>query len=170
MKKSILLSIKAFVNASFLLICLSMPVHSFGQDLDGDGFEEPFDCDDANACSFPGGIEICDNIDNDCDGVVDEDISTLDNDGDGLSQCDGDCDDNNNAINPTATEIPDNGIDEDCNCKDLQTTGVLQLTIDNKMVIGYFDLLGQPCAFEANKILLVQYSDGTYEKINQLEK
>ncbi|WP_437283182.1 putative metal-binding motif-containing protein [Sorangium sp. So ce375] len=53
-------------------------------DLDGDGFRaalpgtipgEPLacgdDCDDASAAAFPGGIEICDGVDNDCDGTID---------------------------------------------------------------------------------------------------
>ncbi|MBT5022998.1 PQQ-binding-like beta-propeller repeat protein [Candidatus Woesearchaeota archaeon] len=30
------------------------------------------DCDDSNANSFPGNPEVCDNIDNDCDGIVDK--------------------------------------------------------------------------------------------------
>ncbi|WP_437805046.1 MopE-related protein [Sorangium sp. So ce1078] len=53
-------------------------------DIDGDGFRaslpgtipgEPLacgdDCDDSSAAAFPGGNEICDGVDNDCDGTVD---------------------------------------------------------------------------------------------------
>lgn len=53
-------------------------------DLDGDKHKSPRpgfapgapgscgdDCDDTNAASFPGNPEMCDGIDNDCDGVVD---------------------------------------------------------------------------------------------------
>lgn len=43
-------------------------------DADGDGFTiAQGDCDDEDGMSYPGGDEICDGADNDCDGLVDED-------------------------------------------------------------------------------------------------
>ena len=41
-------------------------------DGDGDGFIEPADCDDANAAVFPGALELCDGLDNDCDAATSE--------------------------------------------------------------------------------------------------
>ena len=42
-------------------------------DADQDGVDACEDCDDSDPGIFPGAAEICDGLDNDCDGVIDED-------------------------------------------------------------------------------------------------
>lgn len=97
-------------------------------DRDGDGYGDKFgamyattqvmgyvsnsdDCNDLNAAISPATIELCDLIDNNCDGQIDE---GFDQDMDGFTSCNGDCDDTNPLINPGALEIC-NGADENCN-------------------------------------------------------
>jgi Putative metal-binding motif/Secretion system C-terminal sorting domain len=112
-----------------------------GIDMDNDGFDVTDDCDDNNSAIYPDAPELCDGLDNDCDSDIDEDLTVNtyyeDNDGDdygnedetlqscetsaptGYSANGDDCDDDNSGINPAATEIPNNGIDEDCDGADL---------------------------------------------------
>ncbi len=102
------------------------------------------DCDDTNAALNPGATEICDGIDNNCDGDIDEGLTLntyyadMDADGYGdpnasIMDCattaptgyvtdNTDCDDGNAGINPGATDIPDNGTDEDCDGMDTTAT------------------------------------------------
>jgi len=84
-------------------------------DLDGDGFSGETDCDDTDPEINPDGIELCDGIDNNCDGVADD---SPDDDADGYSSCptDGsptDCDDQNSDVKPGIAD-PCDGIDNNC--------------------------------------------------------
>ena len=102
------------------------------EDGDGDGYAADEDCDDADASVNAGAVEVCDGVDNDCDGEVDEDVQDTfytDADGDGygdpLAAVDAcsppegtvtsatDCDDTNADIYPSARELCDE-LDNDC--------------------------------------------------------
>ena len=48
-------------------------------DNDNDGFTADVDCDDNNSLSYPGTLEICDGEDNDCNGIVDDNIEGYSN-------------------------------------------------------------------------------------------
>ena len=85
-------------------------------DSDGDGVNACDDCDDGNPETYPGGGEVCDGLDNDCDGGADEDsvcCIEIDVDGDGVSLCD-DCDDNDPNNYPGGSESCDQA-DNNCN-------------------------------------------------------
>ena len=68
------------------------------------------DCRDDDDSIHPGATEVCDAVDQDCDGLVDEDF---DLDGDGSATCAGDCDDADATVAPDAAELCD-GLDNDC--------------------------------------------------------
>ncbi len=127
---------------------------TFYADVDGDGYGDPArstsdcaapagfvadssDCDDdpaaGGAAVNPGATETCDGVDDNCDGEVDEGVTTtfyLDADADGYGDdaltadaCDapigyaatgGDCDDTDPSVHPYATESCSDPVDRNC--------------------------------------------------------
>ena len=128
-----------------------LPIYTLYADLDADGFgndtisvtscldsivgyiSDSTDCYDLDALIYPGALEICNYMDDDCDGLADDNISYIhayqdaDNDTYGNSEIDSlacelpfgyvedstDCNDLNPNIYPGAPEIL-NGLDDDC--------------------------------------------------------
>jgi hypothetical protein len=145
----------------FLAACESPPTESGGgeppctqvfyADADGDGHGDPAttsvacaeptgftttrdDCDDTNTAIHPGADEVCNELDDDCDGAIDVGaidrvVYFLDRDDDGFgddttmdgrctppmgsASVGGDCDDTNADVHPAADELC-NGWDDDC--------------------------------------------------------
>ena len=125
--------------------CNGQPMNTYYPDLDGDGYgddasayeacssTDPMqggDCDDSTALISPDAEEVCDGLDNNCDGSVDEGVLLTfygDADADGYGSeaaayeaCASsdpitatDCDDTDATVHPDASEVCD-GIDNDC--------------------------------------------------------
>ena len=145
-----------FLSSALLFLCCDGEVDegvetTFYTDTDGDGYGDSnsavtvdacdapsgyvtdnTDCDDTNAAVNPAASEVCNDIDDNCDGQVDEGVQTTfyaDNDEDGygnssdaIDACDTpsgyvtdntDCDDTDAGVNPGASEVC-NGIDDNC--------------------------------------------------------
>lgn len=114
-------------------------------DLDADLYTDcDGDCNDGDAAINPGASETCDGFDQNCDGLidndaVDQDAYYPDNDGDtfgatvsatfsceyikGMVLNNDDCDDAEITVNPDATEIWYDGIDQDCDKNDKDQDG-----------------------------------------------
>lgn len=127
------------------------PLTTFYRDADADGYgnasnstqactapsgyvSNNTDCDDTHASVYPNAPEICDGLDNNCDGQIDEGVKSTfyrDADGDGYGDASNstqacaapsgyvsnntDCNDAQVSVHPGAAEICGNGIDDNCN-------------------------------------------------------
>jgi len=125
------------INADPVLSCGTVDGHSIHND----------DCDDNNRAIRPGAPDRCNGFDDDCDAMVDENVSVLryaDADGDGRGagepiavcagtvgfvQFDDDCDDNNRQVHPGLSESCDQ-LDNDCDAIIDETLGCVNFTCE----------------------------------------
>jgi len=156
----------------------------------GPGFAtQAGDCNDDPATggmTNPDATEICDNIDNNCNGMTDEGVQTTfyrDMDGDGFGNpavtqlaCsapmgyvanDDDCDDTNGAIKPGATEVCD-GVDNNCDGtidNILSGGGVWQNT---NVGTANGNATYPPCDAQPNDVFTIQASGFSTSNSDQL--
>ena len=101
-------------DATLQLLAGECAAESLPHDEDGDGWDAcGGDCDDGDGDVHPATREVENAVDDDCDGVVDDDTPAHDDDGDGFAEREGDCDDGAPSVFPGAEEAGD-GVDEDC--------------------------------------------------------
>jgi glucose/arabinose dehydrogenase len=85
-------------------------------DLDGDGFgPETGDCDDANPAIHPGAPEVCNGLDDNCDGIADEDPQGVDSDQDAIANA---CDNCVLGFNPQQSDLDHDGEGDICDLND----------------------------------------------------
>jgi predicted small lipoprotein YifL len=162
--------------------CVKFAIYlgKYAIDADGDGayaYVPGGDCNDNDPSIKPGAIEIeGDGIDNDCDGLADESAtdvpssSTADDDQDGQTIAQGDCDDHNPMVRSGLAEICGDGLDNDCD-------GVADRTSDSAgrpVACSPYDpsapvdLTLDPVSLEADGSPLVAFKDGTVDSGNKL--
>ncbi|MCB9761223.1 MAG: putative metal-binding motif-containing protein [Alphaproteobacteria bacterium] len=176
-------------------------------DVDGDGHGDPRypeevcsveagyvdndgDCNDIEAAAYPGAVEVCDGIDNNCDGTIDDadpalDVSSattwyVDSDGDSFGDpsntevacempagtvTDGnDCDDGDPDVYPGAVELC-NGVDDDCDPNTTEDGVATAWDSSGNPQDITADVTGSssaPAAIEVTGDATVRFCDGTF--------
>ncbi|MEE2755102.1 MAG: MopE-related protein [Myxococcota bacterium] len=109
-------------------------------DEDGDGVGVCDDCDDGNAINFPGNVERCDSVDNDCDERIDEtfDLDAACQVGQGICRVGGETVCAANEMETTCVGEPGDAADEICDgldndCDGLQDEG---FNLDGMCTVG----------------------------------
>lgn len=118
------------------------------------------DCDDTNNQIHPSTDELCNGVDDDCDGTIDVgaidalplfvdadgdgfgDVATTACLGAGLAEQDGDCDDVDPTVNPAGVETCDDGVDQDCSGSDARCSfgGTIDYTAADATFEGSSDI------------------------------
>ena len=148
--------------------------------------ENSDDCDDTEELAYTGADEVCDEVDNDCDGTVDNDDAIdaetwyADSDGDGYGDanvsrraCDApsgyldddtDCDDTAARVSPAADEVCD-GVDTDCDAstsEDGMVSHVDGAGVYTDLSSSFSGTASGPVSVDLSDDGEVLFCDGTY--------
>ena len=141
------------VSADSTIVNCCLPA----DDGDGDGYCGAADCDDANPNVHPGVAEICNTVDDDCNGRVDDDAAGEDSDGDTVHNV---CDNCPAAANPSQSDGDGDSVGDACdNCATVANPGqadqdgdqrgdacdVCPATFDPGQADGDLDGIGDAC-------------------------
>ncbi|MBU2638231.1 MAG: putative metal-binding motif-containing protein [Nanoarchaeota archaeon] len=184
---------RAIILISILLSVLAVLVMAIpSPDEDGDGYcpyagtycPSGLDCNDNNPDVNPGVDELPgDDIDNDCNGIIDDACTDADNDGYSIEaktggvDCGGaaniDCDDTNIYINPGVDEVCDDGIDNDCDGdidEDDSACGASECTIYEDMSFWInCDAEEINSANEGDSVYMLLWAEGCDEDVDNVE-
>jgi putative metal-binding protein/thrombospondin type 3 repeat protein/prealbumin domain-containing protein len=104
-------------------------------DNDNDGYAEcSGDCNDTSSALSPGNAEACNGLDDDCNGLVDDDGTAADADGDGIGAM---CDNCPSAANPGQADVDHDGFGDACD--------VCPAKADVAQLDGDHDGIGDAC-------------------------
>jgi len=144
-------------------------------DMDNDGYGEEcgYDCDDSEESVYPGAEELCDLLDNDCNGVVDDSFRDLDSDS--IPDCLDD-DDDNDGIMDDEDYMTGSASDIECNeeiqivCNDTTNPDNWQGQAEVSLAAGNNTYVQFPYDFTDNdldlsRLLLTINSDPNYGSI-----
>ena len=145
------------------------------KDADGkDAYVDGGDCNDNVAAIRSGMPEIIDGLDNDCDGLADENdqnqpntTDTADVDQDGQTVAAGDCDDHNAAVKKGAAEICHDGLDNDCDGVADRTKDAMGNSTACSPYDGNQDLVLDPLSLMGGAPVIA-FKDGTVDASNKL--
>ncbi len=164
--------------------CVKFAIYlaDYDKDSDGDGKRPGIaggDCNDtANGKNiFPGATEIVgDGIDNDCDGLADEDAQnmpnttdTMDRDHDGQTVAQGDCDDTNPNVYKGHPEICGDGLDNDCDGVADRSTDAMGNVTACSAYDATRDLVLDPLALDMTGKPVIAFTSGTIDSAMNIE-
>ena len=160
--------------------CVKFAIYlaDYTTDKDNDGkkaYIDGGDCNDNVGAIRSGMPEVAaDGIDNDCDGLADENdqnmpntTDTADVDGDGQSVAAGDCDDHNNMIKKGAAEICHDGLDNDCDGVADRSEDASGAATACSPYDGTQDLKLDPLSLSGGAPV-ISFKDGTVDAANKL--